>query len=352
MLHPSYTKPLQCSAERPKCSRCLDRKSLCEYEDTQKQTAHQKYKDLRKQQDTYEELLNQLVNLPENESLGVLRQIRAGNHAGLLPFQSPRSQHDCDNTETNVREVHNNVLKRKNEHVDQRPCNTTELYGLLQHTSEDGAEELLDRMRQGMSPEDVPVFTGQLLSRRSPSSNQTNRSIMPPTDTSIEFDLVSLHPNAYPSLVPLDIASLNLGLLEISPLRSFRPSRRDFTSNVGKVPHFTSPSSPSGYIDARLGSIQMRRWSNVAISDDLAARVLNAHLVNDSPWLAYFNIDLFLDDFVNGRNRFCSPLLVSSLFAWACVSFLSHRPHFCASITYNLPVISNCMSTLNPPHFP
>lgn len=183
-----------------------------------------------------------------------------------------------------------------------------------------------------MSPDHVPAFTGQLLSRRSPSPNQTNRSMMPPTDTSVEFELVSLHPNVYPSLSPLDVASLNLGLLGISSLRSFRRNRPNSPSKISNmsIPHTTSTLSSSKYIDARSGRIQMRRWSNVAISNELADRIISSYLVNDTPWWAFFNIDLFLDDFANGTNRFCSPLLVSSMLAWACVSFPATN-HICLS---------------------
>lgn len=322
----------ECNTERPKCGQFLGRNTPCEYEDTQKQAAHQKYEHLRKQQIAYEELLNQLIALPENESLNVFRRIRAGNHAGLLPFLPPPSHIDRDTSEANIGEVLNNALKQKHEQLEQQSRNTTELYRLLQHAPENGADELLGRIRHGMSPDHVPAFTGQLLSCRSPSPNQTNRSMMPPTDTSVEFELVSLHPNVYPSLSPLDVASLNLGLLGISSLRSFRRNRPNSPSKINNmsIPHTTSTLSSSKYIDARSGRIQMRRWSNVAISNELADRIISSYLVNDTPWWAFFNIDLFLDDFANGTNRFCSPLLVSSMLAWACVSFPA-TDHICLS---------------------
>jgi hypothetical protein len=53
-----------------------------------------------------------------------------------------------------------------------------------------------------MSPDNVPAFTGELLSRRCPLST--------------EFQLVTLHPNAYPALIPLDVASSDLGLIGLN----------------------------------------------------------------------------------------------------------------------------------------
>jgi hypothetical protein len=334
----------QCSAERPRCRQCLRRNIPCEYRDLSKQAVYQRYEDIHNQQSAYEELFDKLINLPENDSLDLLRRIRAGNDARHSPTRSLHLQTDPDTSEVNIHATHHNVLKRKNEQLEQRSRNMTSLYGLLQHASEHGANELFRYIRQGMSPDNVPTFTGELLSRRSPSPNQTNRNILPATGTSTEFQLVALHPNAYPALIPLDVASIDLRLLGISPFTTFHskpdsPSRRskdDFVSEYGQQLLLTTSSAGNGgdlatsterglsseYIDARLNHIHIRRWTDVAVTDDLAARAISLYLVNNTSWLTFFDLDLFLEDLAHGETQFCSRLLVNAVLSWACVSLI------------------------------
>jgi hypothetical protein len=74
------------------------------------------------------------------------------------------------------------------------------------------------------------------------------------------------------------------------------------------------------YIDIRLERVRIRQWTNVTIMDDIAAQAISLFLLNKTPGGVFFDIDLFLDDLVNGDTRFCSRLLVNSVLAQACVS--------------------------------
>lgn len=244
------------------------------------------------------------------------------------------------------------------------------LYGLLQHSSEHGTNQLFGHIRRGMSPDDVPTFTGQLLVR-SPSSNQTNRNILSPTSTPVEFQLVALHSNAYPALIPLDVSSIDLGLLGISPLTSFRygdsipgsrRNKRDPMPEYEKQPLLApfstidqdnhvrpQPETSCHYIDARLNRIRIRAWTDVPIEDDFTARVISLYLKNDTPWWAYFDVDLFLEDLANSGTRFCSPLLVNSLLAFACVSI--GREYLVSVFAFLMVFFSKHTHTLNLLHF-
>ncbi|PVH99956.1 hypothetical protein DM02DRAFT_563840, partial [Periconia macrospinosa] len=277
------TRKTKCSAERPKCSKCIFHNTACEYADTERQMLHERYDSLRSEQTAYAELLNKLVTLPEDESFEMLRRLRETNDAGHLPIRAP-----------------------------------------YPHTDNDA-------------------------SRRYPSPNQTNRNILPPTSTSAEFQLVAIHPNAYPALIPLDVASIDLGLLGISPFTTFlhgkpdsplRRSEQDFISehdqqllstpssagNRGDLAIGTQSGPSSQYIDARLNHIRIRRWTDVAITDDFAARAISLYLKEYSPWFGYFNIDLFLEDLACGETRFCSRLLVNAVLSWACVPYAYYEP--------------------------
>jgi hypothetical protein len=71
--------------------------------------------------------------------------------------------------------------------------------------------------------------------------------------------------------------------------------------------------------DDRLSGLRIQFWTEVKISDDLAARVISLYLRTDHPLLALFSPDLFISDLVGWRIGHCSPLLVSALMQWACV---------------------------------
>jgi hypothetical protein len=70
----------------------------------------------------------------------------------------------------------------------------------------------------------------------------------------------------------------------------------------------------------RLKDINIQRWTAVPVSDWFGAGVISFYLGNEHPLLGVFDADLFIDDLVSGEQCFCSPLLVSTLLAWACVS--------------------------------
>lgn len=86
--------------------------------------------------------------------------------------------------------------------------------------------------------------------------------------------------------------------------------------------HFTNTRSPISTLhrcDERLEGLDMKFWSSVPISDDIAAKIISLYLETDHPLLGTFDPDLFVDDLVNCRLRYCSPLLVSALMYRGCV---------------------------------
>lgn len=195
---------------------------------------------------------------------------------------------------------------------------------------------------------------------KTPSCFQTNIALLPPMKTAIEFELVASHPNAYPSLIPLDVARIDLSLLGISPLTYFGRARpvtqskgSDNTTAEARPwppqspsPGKTAPtnqnqqvnssassatagnavlieavtSDVSHLVDARLAHVRFRQWTDVRITDTTAAKAISLCLEKDSAWWGLPNVDLFLDDLVSGETRFCSKLLVNSLMTWSLVS--------------------------------
>ena len=82
------------------------------------------------------------------------------------------------------------------------------------------------------------------------------------------------------------------------------------------------PAVPPTYCDERLAILDMSMWTIIPIPNDLAAAAISLYLETDHPLLGFFDADVFLEDLLAGRSRYCSTLLVSSVLFWALVSGL------------------------------
>lgn len=84
----------------------------------------------------------------------------------------------------------------------------------------------------------------------------------------------------------------------------------------------TRPSLPlpSSVLDDRLSQLDISYWTVVPIDNESAASLISQYIMTDHALLPSFDADLFLQDLVSKTIRFCSPLLVNALLAWASVS--------------------------------
>ena len=103
-------------------------------------------------------------------------------------------------------------------------------------------------------------------------------------------------------------------------LRRRSASAASATDQVPMQSHL--PALPPTYCDERLAMLDMSMWTTVPIANDLAAAAISLYLQTDHPLLGFFDADVFLEDFLAGRSRYCSTLLVSSLLFWALVRHL------------------------------
>ena len=83
--------------------------------------------------------------------------------------------------------------------------------------------------------------------------------------------------------------------------------------------------SPRKLCDPRLRELNIRKWTNVDIDDEMAASCISLYLETDHPLLGHFDPELFVSHLVSGRTKYCSSLLVNALLYWACVSLLSWK---------------------------
>ncbi|KAL6895008.1 hypothetical protein GGI43DRAFT_386147 [Trichoderma evansii] len=135
-----------------------------------------------------------------------------------------------------------------------------------------------------------------------------------PARNSLEFELFNIHAVAYPPLFPVQVGSL--------PLRELlRPTRLQIESPSNLNTLRSGPSPPRPLSDDRLRRIDINKWTDVNVPNQIAIDALSFYLEVDYPVLPMFDADLFSEDLINQRSNYCSHLLVSSLMCWAFLPF-------------------------------
>lgn len=227
-----------------------------------------------------------------------------------------------------------------------------ELIERLSSAPEADALDLLRRLRESTDLSTVLLSTGVGNLDKAPSS-AANRSQPPPSFAKLESELSSLHPIAYPRLIPIDIRAIcresrskfearNRLTTTKADMASSDSASRLSSLKASETPNAALADSPYPVVgsadsrslspaidlvrnpslcDSRLYQLRMDYWTRVSISDELAARVISFYLVREHPMLGLFDADLFVTDLVERRLRFCTPFLLSALMFYACVSW-------------------------------
>jgi hypothetical protein len=86
---------------------------------------------------------------------------------------------------------------------------------------------------------------------------------------------------------------------------------------------YPKPYHAASIVDYRLEMIRPSKWTNVSQDDGLMRRLIHDYFLYEYQCFPFFQKDYFLDDMIYGTGRFCSPLLVNALLAYAWVSYLS-----------------------------
>lgn len=144
----------------------------------------------------------------------------------------------------------------------------------------------------------------------------------------------------YPKVLPLNISSL-MGLLQRRNNDRMRSALSNAANSLPSVfqshsdrlqltkPGHSSDSSQvlvprpflSGqYCDSRLEKLRISYWTKVPVSNKLAATLISYDIETDRKTMSFFGADVFLEDLVECRQRFCSAFLVNAVLRLACVS--------------------------------
>lgn len=179
---------------------------------------------------------------------------------------------------------------------------------LTAHDAE--AHELLTRMRQGRG-------TLEVLG----SEEETDKApiLLPPDQTSVEFELMIRHPVAYPALMALDSHSQNSSCseqIQMAGAQASEPGQKRDGEDGYSDGTDLGPSGHGAY-EARLRQVHFARWTDNPISGSEAAIALANYLAHDHMVLNFFDHELFLRDLSDGDGDYCSSLLVNALLGWA-----------------------------------
>ncbi|KAL8730799.1 MAG: hypothetical protein Q9181_004543 [Wetmoreana brouardii] len=224
------------------------------------------------------------------------------------------------------------ALKRENEGLRRsQGYSVDELIGLFDTLPQEARTETLKRLAAAeiQRRSDKEQITHSL-----PEQN-TARSVLPPTRSKIEFELMVRHPTAYPIFFPEAtprVQSNAPSSNQAPPSRFTAPfagDTSDSTYRQGAMfaiggfnalkSHQIGPQQVLSYCDSRLNRLQISQWTEVPITNDFAAQVISIFLETDHPIQGLFDADLFLEDLVTASGQFCSSFLVTALLFCACV---------------------------------
>lgn len=245
----------------------------------------------------------------------------------------------CVYTSVDKSETHIAVLKRQNEALRKQAEPMEELLNLLKEAPMEIAQMVFLKLRHGDAAS-VLRFMGGPLGYRQLSEQRAAREVLPSVQSELELELMVRYPVAYPVLAPVADDKLsspartgsNMSASKASSpnessdtTNEMRPLKRQISDGDDKFYSHAGPKPPPQYIDPRLSALNMETWTNVSITNEFAAGAISLYLETDHPVLGLFDADLFVDSLVRGSREFCSPFLVSSLLAYASVSFVPIR---------------------------
>ncbi|KAM5522778.1 C6 transcription factor [Fusarium oxysporum f. sp. phaseoli] len=81
------------------------------------------------------------------------------------------------------------------------------------------------------------------------------------------------------------------------------------------------------YCDSSLEKLRISYWTKVPVSNKLAATLISFYIETDHKIMGFFDADVFLEDLVECRRRFCSAFLVNAVLCLACQEYTAIKPH-------------------------
>lgn len=263
----------QCNGERPSCAACTKRHAACVYRAAR--GANDRLKQLERQLDERNKLIDLLQNLPEHAAADAFRRLRSMSDISAILDTLGGSMHS-----------------RYNPSVVRAAWDTAP-------TTESAVEFELMALNQLAYPT-MPPLDIQFLRRF--LENSASGAWSAKGDERDE------------NLFSTRGAPTGLG-------KGTAFGQNTATGNLQSVgAKQILPPLPSIFCDERLHQLDITYWSATPVTNEYAAKLLSSYLERDHAVMGVFDADLFVGDLVACRSRLCSSFLVCAVLYMACVS--------------------------------
>ncbi|ORY56144.1 uncharacterized protein BCR38DRAFT_120679 [Pseudomassariella vexata] len=207
-------------------------------------------------------------------------------------------------------ETHLTAQKRRLSDLEAKCRAYENLYSILRTSPPDEASLVLRRVRSGVDVETVlqSIQEGDLLLQLVLRPEWRYRYDFPYLKEMPSF--LGLWPNPYLRSTLHDRAL-------ISPSQHRMLTEQLITSEDEMNRMYLVPYHAVSMTDFRLGSVDVAKWTTVSSDNALLRALVEIYFVFEFPFHPFFHKELFLDDLLNDRHRFCSPLLVNAVLAAA-----------------------------------
>lgn len=207
--------------------------------------------------------------------------------------------------------------------LQSRSSHYEELFNIIKTRPDPDVAAIVARIRQGAHVEDIVRFVkeGDIL---------IELSVAPDTNFTYTFPFSPRMPSALltNTSIPYMSSLLARGAMDHRDSSSFPPPSLAFPpGTVGQLDidlntwhMYQTPYHSVELVDPRIGSIKASRWTTVTSDDTIVQKLLQIYFIFDFPYYTLLHKDHFLEDMVEGRERYCSSLLVNAILAQACVS--------------------------------
>ncbi|KAH6642662.1 hypothetical protein C7974DRAFT_106916 [Boeremia exigua] len=221
-------------------------------------------------------------------------------------------------------EMRPTVLKRENIALREKLVALQEIFEHLQSRTQHVAHDTVQRLGAGTDPSDVLKALRGQLPQAILSEQSTARAILPAVYSDGELELLVRHPKTYSAIdLPVFAQDTMKNLFFGGKSSSEHISQLELSKNIK-----TSSDHPA-YLDLRLEKLNIEFWTSVTVTNDQAASAISLYLETHHPIWSFFDASQFIDDLVEcntDSDSTCSPLLISSLLAFAMQGYSSIEP--------------------------
>lgn len=209
--------------------------------------------------------------------------------------------------------------------LQSRTNHYEELFNIIKTRPNSDVAAIVARIRQGAHVEDIVriVKEGDIL---------IELSVAPDTKLTYTFPFSQRMPSVLLTnpAIPYINSLISRGTMDNRHDAFPPPSFAHVPGTVGQLDidlntwnMYQTPYHSVELADPRIRSVKASRWTTVTSDDAVVQKLIQIYFIFEFPYYTFLHKDYFLEDMVEGRERYCSSLLVNAMLAQACVSHLT-----------------------------